>query len=157
MGERGPAPRREDERRRTNDKGTAQRISRQVLQDLPFDIELEPDPLPAMDNWNELVKNLWEDLKRDPARKWMTSADWGLTRLVLEITSQAMGAKDSEGNLLGMSAANQTALLKHMASIGVTEQARLRLQKEVTLFPHTDRGDGGDVIDINQARRDEVQ
>ncbi len=50
MGERGPAPRREDEVRRTNNKGTAEKISRQVLQDLPFEVELEPDPLPAKDN-----------------------------------------------------------------------------------------------------------
>lgn len=151
MGERGPAPRREDERRRTNDKGTAERISRAQLQELPFEVELEPDPLPALDTWNELIKNLWEDLKADPARKWMTSADWGLTRLVFEITSRAMASEN------GITGAQQTAILKHMASIGVTEQARLRLGKEITLFPAIDRGDGENVIDINQARRDEVQ
>jgi hypothetical protein len=151
MGERGPAPRREAEVRRTNNKGTAQQIDRKVLQDLPFEIELAPDPLPAMDGWNDLVKNLWEDLKVDPARKWMTSADWGLTRLVFQITSDAMSAET------GITGAQQTALLKHMAAIGITEQARLRLQKEITLFPHVDRGDGADVIDIDSARRDEVQ
>ncbi len=157
MGERGPAPRREDERRRTNDKGTAEKISRAQLQDLPFEVDVEPDPLPAMDNWNELVKNLWEDLKADPVRKWMTRADWGSTRIVLDILSSAMGAKDANGDLVGVTASTQTAFLKHLQAIGVTEQARLRLGKEVTLFPHIDRGDGADVIDIDTARRNEVQ
>ncbi len=157
MGERGPAPRREAEVRRTNNKGMAQQISREVLQDLPFEIDFEPDPLPAKDYWNELVKNLWEALKVDPARKWMTAADWAATALVLDILSNAMGAKDSDGNLVGVTGATQTAFLKHLAAIGVTEDARMRLRKEVTLFPKIDRGDGGDVIDIDSARRNEVQ
>ncbi len=150
MGERGPAPRREEERRRTNDKGKAQQIDRAALQDLPFEVNLEPDPLPARDGWNELIKNLWQAIKEDPARKWMTSADWALTALVLDITNTAMGSED------GINGAQQTAILKHMHSIGVTEDARLRLRKEITLFPRQPT-ELAAVTDIDEARRNEVQ
>lgn len=150
MGERGPTPRREEERRRTNDKGKAQQYDRDTLQDLPFKVNFEPDPLPAKDGWNELIKNLWGALKEDPARKWMTSADWALTRLVLDITNTAMASEE------GINGAQQTAILKHMHSIGVTEDARLRLRKEITLFPKQ-KTELAEVHDIDEARRNEVQ
>lgn len=158
MGDRGPAPRREAERRRTNDKGKAQQIGASDLQELPFIVELEPQPGAAPAHWPDVVKELWDALLVDPVRKWMTSADWASTKLVLELLSTAMTAKDSEGNLLGVSANNQTAVLKHLSSIGVTEAARLRLQKEVTLFPVKSRtNEDGEVVDIRDARRKDVQ
>lgn len=158
MGDRGPAPRREAERRRTNDKGKAQQIGVSDLQELPFEVDLAPSPGAAPAHWPDVVKELWDALLVDPARKWMTAADWASTKLVLELLSTAMTAKDSEGNLLGVSANNQTAVLKHLSSIGVTEAARLRLQKEVTLFPVKSRtSQDGEVVDIRDARRKDVQ
>lgn len=150
MGDRGPAPRRDAEVRRTNNKNPDKAIGPTQLQQLPFDVDLAPDPGEAPANWNSLVREFWEDLKKDPARKWMTSADWGSTKIVLEILSRAMGSED------GANGSQQTAFLKHLASIGVTEQARLRLQREVTLFPPTPV-EGENVVDISSARRNEVQ
>ena len=158
MGDRGPAPRREAERRRTNDKGKAQQIGVSDLQELPFTVNLYPEPGAAPEHWPDVVRELWDALLEDPLRKWMTSADWASTKLVFEILSTQMTAKDAEGNLLGVSANSQTAVLKHLSSIGVTESARLRLQKEVTLFPVKSRtNEDGSVVDIREARRDEVQ
>jgi len=157
VGDRGPAPRREAEVRRTNNKGKATQLGPAELQELPFEIELRPDPLPAVDGWNDLVKELWEDLKVDPARAWMTSADWGLTRIVFQILSDALGSTDEVGHPIPVNGATQTAILKHMATIGVTEHARLRMQKEITLFPREPIDTEGNVIDINTARQQEVQ
>ena len=157
MGDRGPAPRREAEVRRTNNKGTSLKLSREQLQDLPFEIDFEPDPNDAPSHWEDILVELWEALKVDPARKWMTSADWAATKLVLELTNTQMGATDKDGNLIGVSGAHQSSILKHLASIGVTESARLRLQKEITLFPVQPRATDGNVVDIKTARAADVQ
>lgn len=157
MGDRGPAPRREDEVRRRNNKGTAEKITREVLQALPFQIDYEPDPMEAPAHWDSILVELWEAIKVDPARKWMTSGDWAATKLVIEITNTQMGATDKDGNLIGVSGAHQSAILKHLASIGLTESARMRLGKEVTLFPFKPVDTEGNVTDITAVRRGEVQ
>ena len=108
---------------------------------------------------------MWEALKVDPARKWMTSADWVATKIVLETLSRDLSehvlsvTKDGEV-VMGfepMKGANQTAILKHLASIGITEAARLRLQKEITLFPTTPVDTEGNVTNITEARRGAVE
>jgi len=151
MGDRGPAPRRDAEVRRTNNKNPDKALGPQAMQELPFEIDLSPDPGPAPSNWNTLVSDLWEDLKADPARVWMTRADWGTTKIVLELLSIAMGSED------GVNGSQQTAFLKHLASIGITEQSRLRLQREITLFPLGEAAETGQVVDLHAVRRDEVQ
>lgn len=156
MGERGPTPRREAEVRRTNNKGTATQLTREQLQALPFEIDLEPAPPEVGAHWTPVVSELWDALQVDPARKWMTAADWALTKVVLELLNQAMTQEDADGVLIGVNGATQSAVLKHMASIGITEGARLRLQKEITLFP-VKSGPTGVVRDIVKERQDEVQ
>jgi hypothetical protein len=157
MGERGPAPRREAEVRRTNNKGTAIKLSAEDLSKLPFEIDLEPEPPADGEHWTPVVRDLWESLKVDPARKWMTSADWALTKVVLELLNQAMTQEDENGVLIGVNGATQTAVLKHMASIGITEASRLRLQKEITLFPIAPVDTEGNVTNIADVRREAVQ
>jgi hypothetical protein len=87
----------------------------------------------------------------------MTSGDWALTKVVLELLNQAMTQTDENGVLIGVNGATQTAVLKHMASIGITEASRLRLQKEITLFPTQPIDTEGNVTDIKTARREGVQ
>lgn len=165
MGDRGPAPRREDEVRRTNNKGTATKLGRAELQDLPFKVDLDPDPLEAPDHWHEMAKSVWEGLKTDPARAWMTSADWATTMVVIESLSrdlqpQVVGVTETGEvvkDMVPMKGANQTSFLRHMASLGVTEQARLRMSKEITLFKSKPIDTEGNVVDISTARRNEVQ
>lgn len=157
MGERGPAPRREAEVRRTNNKGTATQLTREQLQELPFTVDLNPAPPAVGRDWPEALKELWEALQVDPARKWMTSADWATTKLVFQFTADAMEATDENGVRIPVSGAHQTAVLKHLSNIGVTEAARLRLQKEITLFPSAPRDTEGNVTDIRTARQADVQ
>lgn len=158
MGDRGPAPRRDDERRRRNEPAhPITKLSRAELQELPFEVDVEPAPPEVGAGWNPVVRELWEALQVDPSRKWQTSADWALTKIVLQVLSDAMGSTDKDGNLIGVSGNTQSAVLKHMASIGVTEAARLRLQKEITLFPTTPIDTEGNVVDIARARQEDVQ
>lgn len=157
MGDRGPAPRREAEVRRTNNKGKATQLTREQLQQLPFEIDLEPSPPDPYESWPAVLKDLWDALQVDPLRKWMTSADWATTKFVFEVTAIAMGATDEQGNTVGLNGSQQTAILKHLSNIGVTEDARLRLRKEITLFPARPAGTGDNVVDINKARQEEVQ
>ena len=157
MGDRGPAPRRDAERRRTNDKGKVTHLTREQLQMLPFEIDLEPAPPAVGASWPTEVRELWEALQVDPARKWMTAADWAATKLVLTLLADAMQATDDNGVAIPVNGQTQTAILKHLASIGVTEAARLRLQKEVTLFPLKKPEGDGTVTDIATRRQDAVQ
>ncbi len=157
MGDRGPTPRREEERRRTNDKGKATKLTREQLQMLPFEIDFEPEPPEVGADWPSELKELWEALQVDPARKWMTAADWAATKLVLRLCADAMQATDDKGVPIPVNGQTQTAILKHLASIGVTEAARLRLQKEITLFPIKTVPSEGNVTSIEDKRKAQVQ
>lgn len=158
MGDRGPTPRRDDERRRRNAPDhPIVKLTAAELALLPFEIDLEPSPPEVGEEWPEVLQDLWDALQKDPARKWMTAADWALTKVVMEITALAMGAKDENGDLIGVNGSQQAALLKHMSSIGITEAARLRLQKEITLFPIRPVDTEGNVTDIATARRGAVE
>lgn len=166
MGDRGPAPRRDDERRRRNEPAhPITKLSRSELQELPFEVDVEPAPPEVGEDWHPLVWGLWEALKTDPSRKWMTSADWAATALFFESMSRELGEQvinvTKEGEVIrelvpvkGASLGNFLRLLDH---IGVTEAARLRLQKEITLFPTTPIDTEGNVVDIARARQEDVQ
>ena len=157
MGDRGPAPRREAEVRRTNNKGTAAQLTREQLQALPFEIDLEPAPPEPIDTWPDVLKDLWKSLQVDPLRKWMTSGDWASTKFVFEIVAQNMAQDSKDGSQVGLNGAQLSTFLKHLASIGVTESARMRLSKEVTLFPQRPAVTLATATDISSRRQEEVQ
>ena len=175
MGERGPAPRREAERRRRNAPARpATKLTQEELNQLPFEIDYEPEPpeIPDEDaatetGWHPIVQNFWDSLQRDPARKWMTSADWTAAQIFCESMSrelrdQFVGTVKDTGEVIMAkkppTAATLGAFLKFLEHIGITESARLRLSKEVTLFPApASRADGDKVVDIATARTESVQ
>lgn len=170
MGQRGPAPRREAERRRRNksENGPSEKITREVLDSLPFEIDYNPEPPEAPERWHALVQQFWDDMHADPARKWMTSGDWAAVALICETMSrelkpQAIGVNPETGEAVIATvppkAATIAAFLKMLEHIGVTESARLRLQKEVTLFPPPpeDVGNGENVVPISTKRKEAVQ
>lgn len=168
MGERGPAPRREAEVRRTNNKGTAEQIPREKLQNLPFEVDVDPQPpaLPAGSTWHPMIQQFWEAMQRDPGRKWMTSGDWAATMVICETMSrelneQVIGTTKDGEIIMGTvppKSATVMAFLKTLSQIGVTEDARLRLRKEVTLFPApAPVASVTNVAEIKDRRRDSVQ
>lgn len=170
MGERGPAPRREDERRRRNKpERPATKLGQEELNQLPFEVDFEPEPteLPACEPvWHPLVQRFWDDMQRDPARSWMTSGDWAATALFCEALSRELQEQvvglTKEGVVVMAKeppkGATLTAFLKLLEHIGVTESARLRIGREVTLFPKpTEPTPGDNVVSMADRRREAVQ
>lgn len=137
----------------------------QELQDLPFEVELNPEPPTASDDWHDIVKGFWESLKTDPARKWMTAADWSMAELHFESMSrdlqdQVVGVTETGEvvkDKVPIKGANLAAYQKLFAVLGIGEANRLRMQKEITLFPLQQVQTEGNVINIEDARRNEVQ
>jgi len=169
VGDRGPAPRREAEVRRRNNKGTATQLGPEELQQLPFEIDYNPEP-PELteaaedEEWHPAAKEFWRALKTDPARAWMTSADWAAAQIVCESISrdlrpQVVGVTETGDvvkDRVPMKGANLSSYLKFMAMIGITESARLRISKEITLFK-SEPTQLASVSDIDSARDEEVQ
>jgi hypothetical protein len=169
MGERGPAPRRDAERRRRNkpEGGPADKITQEVLDALPFEVDYTPEPPDVSADWHVLVKQFWDDMQTDPARKWMTSGDWAALALVCEAFSRELvdqpvfdkeTGEITERIPVAPKSATIAAFLKMLEHVGVTESARLRLRKEVSLFPPpaVDVGDGDNVVSMEERRRDAV-
>lgn len=167
MGARGPAPRRDAERRRRNEPagGAAQQIGEAELGALPFVVDFTPDPPAAKEHWHSTAKEFWEALQRDPARKWMTSADWAMAAVVAESMSrdlnpQVVGVTEEGGvvkDYVPLKGANLASYLKFMGMIGITESERLRLRKEITLFPPVQLAEVTPIGDIAEARAEDVQ
>lgn len=99
MGERGPVPLRDDERRRANAPDhPIWKLGHEELKAMPFKIDLNPTPpeLPTKSgeqrwkdehpdrHWGRLVTGWYEAIKVDPMVAWMTSADWGALMILLE-------------------------------------------------------------------------
>jgi hypothetical protein len=172
MGLRGPAPRRDGERRRRNEPegGPAEELGPNELKGLPFEVDLSPGPpdlavlLATESDWHPLVTEVWNSMQRDPARKWMTSGDWAALAIHCESLSRELEEQiisvTKEGEVIRgkkpVMGATLSAFLKLLDHIGVTEAARLRLRKEVTLFP-THTAKIAAVADIGAAREEEVQ
>lgn len=174
MGERGPTPRRQAERRRRNEPTTpVTSLTREELDMLPFEVDYEPEPPdvhaldPDGDTWHPIVRGFWADMQRDPARKWMTSGDWGALAIFCESISRELNdqvaGKDEEGNpvvaKIPPKGATLTAFLKMLEHLGVSEQSRLRIGKEVSLFPPPGEPTetNGNVVPISTKRREGVQ
>lgn len=173
VGTRGPAARRDAERRRRNKVeggGEADHIGPEDLKALPFEVNLAPEPpdlaeaLADESAWHPLIATMWEEMKFDPARKWMTSGDWAALAIFCETLSRELEEQiitvTKEGipvkGKIPVKGATLGAYLKLLEHLGVTESGRLRLRKEVTLFP--ERGpELAAVTDIGAAREAEVQ
>jgi hypothetical protein len=172
VGTRGPAPRRDGERRRRNklENGAtgAEQIGQTELLGLPFEVDLSPEPPDVAEfgeaEWHPLIKRMWDEMHHDPARKWMTSGDWMALALFCEsisreLSEQVVGVtKDGEviREKVPVKGATLSSYLKLLEHLGVTEGSRLRMRKEITLFP-TEAPQIAAVTDIGAAREADVQ
>lgn len=188
MSEYGPPPLKSEERRRTNEPAhPIWKLGPDELKALPFAIDLDPTPPPLPSksgeqawkdahpdrHWGRLVTELFEAVKVDPMRAWMTSADWATLMVMLEdldreLKPQVVGitpvtyskeAEEDTGNgtiggeaitaVVPMKGAKMSALVNFLKAIGIGEANRLRMQKEIQLFsdhkPATQAG-AGDIV-----------
>lgn len=176
MGTRGPAPSREEERRRANEPvHTITKLGPDDLANLPFPIDLAPEPPdPAIDGdgeeWHPYARELWERLKTDPSRVWQGPAAWALDMAMCEQLSRLLkprvagiqpATEFGEGGpiyeKIPMNGAEMASLLKWASARGLYEADRLRISKEITFHsvsPEdvTQRPDAENVVSIHANR-----
>lgn len=158
MGQRGPAPKRSDQRRRTNDP--PQEITRApgaAVVDVPAPEE----------GWHPLARAWFESLAGSGQSAFYEPSDWATAALIAEAISRELQpkpiitmigpVKDENGDILLVDeppkAASVAAWLKGMTALMVTEGDRRRASLELQR-PDLGGEDGGDadVSHLDDAR-----
>lgn len=152
MGDRGPIPKRSDQRRRRNrtdavpvDVGTAA---------VGFEI---PAPEPS---WHPLATAWYESLAASGQSAWYQPSDYATAMILAEVLSRELSPRplvvgtgpDARVEMVTLppSAGMVGAWLKGCTELLCTEGARRRYRLELSRPP---RGDGGDLAWIDDARR----
>jgi hypothetical protein len=114
VGARGPVPKRESQRRRTNDRGTAAKAPSGA-----------PVPVPDPDEgWHELARDWFVSLGRSGQSVFYEASDWQTARYVAEAMSRNLAADKFSSMLFA-------AVMSASASLLVTEGDRRRLRIEL--------------------------
>lgn len=169
--QRGPAPKRAEERERRNIPATGEpiQLTPEDLKRLPFDVELLVEPPAADEKWQRPAKQLYEATLRDPARVWMGPADWAAHWLICESISRDLAPQYvalAEGGLdidtgeklpdhvvrerLPIKGASLAAYMKWFGMVGIGEGARLGIRREVT-FNNPARAELASVTELDVA------
>lgn len=180
MGDRGPIPKRSEERRRRN---TPERpVDRVAIgadaddlfgDDLPderVEHRHETDRVvavecpPADENWHSIAKMLYTSLQDSGQSMFYEPSDWAAAYLVCESISrdldeQVVGVTETGQTVkdfIPMKGASLGAYTKILGELGVTEGSRRRLSIELTRAqPERPAGELPEgVVDITSARRD---
>lgn len=159
---RGPAPKKDAERRRRNKTGDNSAIPATVVnvdELLAGDVEI-PDADP---DWHAIARNMYESVARSGQVIWMEPSDWAALYLMCESISrdlnpQVVGVtEDGEvvKDTIPLKGASLNAYLKAMASLMMLEGDRRRLRIELERQKRIDAAaEGGQVVDIVQRRAD---
>lgn len=140
MGTRGPAPKRESQRRRANGKTTKKTAAKKAAakkaaaQAKPVTGELRtPDP-----DWHPVAVAWFEALEASGQSVFYQQSDWATARLVAEAMSrdlkpQPVVTKDGDVVQVTMpvKGASLAAYRSHMATLLVTEGDRRRVELEL--------------------------
>lgn len=146
MGVRGPAPKRSEERRRANAPvGVSTKVDEE--QATSVGIDLDPQIPVAGEHWLEHVAALYDSLRVSPGVVFMYAADWHLAWQLCEqldqnLKPQFVGMKEAwnydadamektpQMEVLPIKGATLSSLLAGLRALGVTEEARRRMQYE---------------------------
>jgi len=135
MGERGPVPKRSEERRRHDEPET------------PIDKvdAVGPVDIPTANaRWNPVAKRIYESLESSGQAKFYEASDWAAAYLLAESLSrdlklQVVGVDPVSGKVrkayLPLKGASLAAYLKGFAALGVTEGDRRRMGIEINREP----------------------
>lgn len=131
MGERGPIPKRSEERRRQNKP-------EKPIDTVPTTGRVRA---PAADKeWHPIAKRLYASLKKSGQSKFFEPSDWATAHLICESLSrdlrpQVVGIAEKTGEAveatIPLKGASLAAYLKAFAALGMTEGDRRRMGIEV--------------------------
>lgn len=119
MGERGPIPKREEERVRRNKTGEDGRETETVT--MVGKVEV---PKASFDN--PVIQKLWDSIKISGQAKYYEPSDWAYAELTLSLFDAQIGEKGK-----GLSAMMLASLDGMMKSLLLTEGERRRMRLEV--------------------------
>lgn len=131
MGSRGPVPKRESQRRRTNDKGSAVRAPSGSVVVAPA----------ADEDWHPLARAWFGSLSESGQSVFYEASDWQTARYVAEAMSRNLHAEKFSSMLFA-------AVMSASASLLVTEGDRRRLRVELERVGEAD----GEVSELDDYR-----
>lgn len=148
MGARGPAPKRSDQRRRSNKPAAGEPAK---VADTSATVIPAADPA-----WHLVAKIVWESLASSGQNKYYTSTDWSAAYVLCESISREFSPQpvvDKDGNVTMVSyppkGASLTAWRAVMAGLLMTEGDRRRAALELQRpQPAGQAGDRTKVTDI---------
>lgn len=160
MGTRGPAPKREAERRRTNEPAIPiEHVEVDESSAKPVIIP-EPDPM-----WHEVARKLWDSFPESGQSVLLEPSDWALLYVACEDLSRelkprkVMLGNDGRGEpilievAMPMPGGKLTALVKLMGNLLATEGDRRRLAVEIDRAAHKLAGEKPMPKDMVAAQR----
>lgn len=144
MGERGPIPKRSDQRvRRNQEEGPIDKITAIGAVSVP-DLDLEAlTPLPV----HPLCQSLYDSLKESAQSRYYEPSDWQTARLAMLTLNQQLNREK------GVSAVMLATIVQILSSLMVTEGDRRRLRLEIER--NTDAPDAT-VTQISDAYRERL-
>ena len=135
MGDRGPIPKRDAQRRRRNKKDTPTTTAEGAR-----NVE-QPK---ANGNWHPTAKRMFDSLGESGQSKWYQPSDWAVAYLLCESISAEMRTKEP------IKGATMAAWRAYMAGLNMLEGDRRRVQIELESSAAESGGEAeGNVTDIS--------
>jgi hypothetical protein len=149
MGARGPAPKRSDQRRRTNSPPTEKGIGASKV--------TVPRPAPK---WHPVAKRWFNSLAKSGQSRYYEPSDWALAYLLAEsmsrdLSPQVVGTTEKGDilrDIIPLKGASLSAYLKAMGSLLVTEGDRRRAQLELERPPEKDPDEARATATVTEIR-----
>jgi len=150
MAERGPVPKRSDQRRRRNKTEPVAKAQGGGSK-----------PPPASSKWHPVARRWFQSLKKSGQSRFYEDSDWATAYLLAESISRELKPQPigntEDGDVIYASlppkGASLAAWLKAMTSLLVTEGDRRRARLELAAAPEVDPAEEAAVADLGSYRK----
>jgi hypothetical protein len=123
MGDRGPIPKRDDQRIRRNAE----------YKDIEKVTEIGPVPIPPLgfNNAHPLVEDLYRSLTESAQNRFFEPSDWQYARLAMYALNEMLQATNKEGEKIPFSAMKLQTINQMFSDLLMTEGDRRRVRLEI--------------------------